>query len=130
MLEQGILRVLIVDDEPIVADTLGLIVRATGHTVRLAYSGEEATALARDFQPHVAISDVLMPGMDGFEFADWLEENQPECRVLLVSGHVDVINQECRTATGRPRLIRMKPLHPSEILRFIAAYTPEQPQPQ
>jgi CheY-like chemotaxis protein len=104
------LRVLVVDDERLVADTLVMIAKFAGHTARAAYSGEEAAQIADEFMPQVCVSDVMMPGMIGIELADWLEEHHPDCRLLLISGAVDTaalldnppvpchLPRRCRTA--------------------------------
>jgi DNA-binding response OmpR family regulator len=114
------LRVLIVDDERLVADTLGMIVEAKGHVACVAYSGEQATALAAEFKPDAVISDVMMPGMDGFELATWLEEHDYDCKVLLVSGHMEYVARAEQIAqSGRPRAVLPKPVHPHEVLRFL-----------
>lgn len=118
--ERTSLRVLIVDDERIIAETLGQLVRTAGHIVRVAHSGKQAAAIATELQPHITISDVIIPGMDGIELAIWLEEHHPECRVLLLSGDMDSISRADRELAGRQVAILSKPLHPGEIIQFIA----------
>ena len=116
------LRVLIVDDERTIADMLAMIVRAGGHVAHVAYSGEEASAIADELKPHVTISDVMMPGMDGLELAAWLDEHHPECKVLLISAHPDgYLHRVSAARNGRPHRILSKPVYPSEILKFIAS---------
>ena len=115
------LRVLIVDNERVIADTLAFIVTASGHIARKAYDGTEASTAADQFHPHAVVSDVMMPGMDGFELAAWLEEHHPECRVLLVSGHTGTIARaEEAERAGHPRTVLPKPVHPLEILKFLS----------
>ena len=63
------LRVLIAEDIPDAAEMLRLMVELMGHTVRVAADGTQAVALAREFQPEVALIDLGMPRMDGFETA-------------------------------------------------------------
>jgi DNA-binding response OmpR family regulator len=124
--ETKALRVLIVDNERVIADTLAFIVEASGHRARKAYDGMQATIVAEAFHPHAVISDVMMPGMDGFELADWLEEHHPESRVLLVSGHTDTTERlEAAMLAGRSRTVLPKPVHPTEILRFLSTCTGE-----
>lgn len=122
------LRVLIVDDERLVADTLGLIVQSSGHVVRVAYSGEEATKIAEELQPHAAISDVRMPGMSGVELAAWLGEHYPECRVLLVSGNMEALDELEAAEGGRQPYILSKPVAPHRILSFLSDCVPEPSQ--
>ncbi|UWZ83529.1 response regulator transcription factor [Occallatibacter riparius] len=110
------------DDEHSVADTLGMIVQAKGHTVRVAYSGVQAAGLVEAFKPHAVISDLMMPGMDGFELAEWIEQRHPEARILFISADFNLIEEARRIAPGgRPRNALPKPVLPTDILRFLDA---------
>ena len=55
----------IADDEPIIADTLAIILNQAGFEARAVYSGEEALIMAKSFQPDLLISDVVMTGITG-----------------------------------------------------------------
>ena len=81
------IRVLVVDDEKIVADSLSMILRAKNYDAVAAYSGEEAVALCRSTAPHIVVSDVVMGPMSGFDLAIWLAENHPACRIILMSAY-------------------------------------------
>jgi len=63
----GSRRILVVDDIRDNADMLGTFIHSQGHAVRVAYGGAEALAAVDTFQPHVALLDLGMPGLDGFE---------------------------------------------------------------
>jgi CheY-like chemotaxis protein len=63
------LSVLVVDDERDTANSLALILGHHGHRVTTAYSGREALAAALDDPPDVVIADLIMPGMNGLQFA-------------------------------------------------------------
>jgi CheY-like chemotaxis protein len=69
-------RILIADDERTIADTLGTIVGLHGYEVRTAYDGGQAVETARQWQPHIFLTDLVMPVMDGFEAAIAI------CRIL------------------------------------------------
>lgn len=62
-------RVLVVDDDSTVADTLAMLLETFGVVVRTAYSGFEALRLISELKPHLAFIDIGMPGMDGYETA-------------------------------------------------------------
>jgi len=79
-------RILIADDETVIADTLALILRAVGFESMAVYSGEEAVRAAPLFRPNILISDVIMPGITGIEAAIVICELLPECKVILISG--------------------------------------------
>ena len=77
------LKVLVADDEIIIADTLGLILRQGGYECRVAYSGRAALEQSLDFKPALLISDVMMPDMNGVEVATRVRELLPACQILL-----------------------------------------------
>jgi CheY-like chemotaxis protein len=81
-------RILVVDDERLIADTLGMIVGCQGFEAQVAYSGEQAVEVARDFRPDVLVSDIRMPGMNGIDAAEIIAESVPKCGVILFSGHI------------------------------------------
>lgn len=112
--ESSALRVIVVDDEPMIADTLALVLQSRGHSVRAAYCGEDAVAMLPSFMPNAVISDVMMPGISGIELAQYIADNYPDCKTLLISGCTDLAERSLRP-------ILTKPIHPGEILRFIDA---------
>jgi DNA-binding response OmpR family regulator len=123
------IRVLIVDDEHIVADTLTLLLAARGYNARAAYSGEQAATIVDEFKPHAVISDVLMPGMNGFELADWLEDQHPNCKVLLISGNTGEETLDTHVFLPRRRSILPKPIYPTDLFRFLAMVNPPRVRP-
>ena len=80
-------RVLVVDDEQAIADTLAAILGQSGYETLAGYSGKMAIEMARSFRPHVLLTDVAMPGMTGIEAAAKVREILPACKVLLYSAH-------------------------------------------
>src|SRR5580658_7315340 len=82
-------KILIVDDEAAVADSLRLIFSNCGYEVRAAYSAEQAIEVLAEWRPDLAIVDVMLPQMNGIQFGIALESNYPECHLLLFSGHPD-----------------------------------------
>lgn len=81
-------RVLIVDDDPDAAMLMELALQAEGHTTRVAHSGPEAIEAALQQRPQVALIDIGLPGMDGFELARALRQRPEldECRFVAVTG--------------------------------------------
>lgn len=119
------MRILIVDDEPSIADSLALILKTHGYTVRSAYSGQAAVFIAQAFHPDAVISDVVMPGGSGLDLANWLSMHCPETKVLLVSGNHDAAPMTEEAARrGLPSSILPKPVHPATILEFLASCVP------
>jgi CheY-like chemotaxis protein len=62
-------RVLVADDNEDSAETLGLLLQALGHEVRTVHDGQRAVEEAETFRPDVALLDIGMPGLDGYEAA-------------------------------------------------------------
>src|ERR1700721_2379672 len=81
------LKILIADDEHVIADTLAVILRRNGFETVAVYDGQAAVENARLWKPHLLLSDVMMPGMNGIEVAVRVCKTLPDCRVLLFSGH-------------------------------------------
>jgi DNA-binding response OmpR family regulator len=115
-------RILIVDDEKVVADTLGEILRTQGYDVRIAYSAEMAIDLLGWWSPELAILDVMLPRMNGIELAVVLRENYPDCAILLFSGQpsVEVLVEQAKR-DGHEFDIMAKPVHPSVMLDAVSA---------
>jgi CheY-like chemotaxis protein len=79
-------RILIVDDNVDAATALAATLRDR-HTVALAHSGPVGIETARSFQPQVALIDLGMPGMNGFEVAERLRAAHPGLLLVAVSGY-------------------------------------------
>jgi PAS domain S-box-containing protein len=82
-------RILIVDDNADAAETLALLLRLNGHDVQTALDGPAAVEAARAFQPDVALLDIGLPGMDGYEVARRLrrEPGLKDVRLVAVTGY-------------------------------------------
>lgn len=118
-------KVLIADDEVLIADTLGLILRQGGYECRVVYSGGAALAQSRDFQPALLISDVIMPDMNGIDLAIAVRELVPSCEVLLLSGQAATADlMRKATAAGHCFDLLSKPIPPDELLRHVARRLP------
>lgn len=70
------LRILIVDDNCDSADSFAILLEMSGHQVSVAYSGMEALAAAQAFNPHLAILDIGMPDLSGYEVAARLRDSE------------------------------------------------------
>jgi PAS domain S-box-containing protein len=81
-------RILLVDDNEDAAEMLSLMLTQLGHTVRIANDGVAALALSRTFEPDVAVLDIGLPIMDGFELASRLSKERPDnLRLVAVTGY-------------------------------------------
>src|SRR5699024_5238193 len=79
-------RVLVVDDDPVVRQSVGLLVRAAGATVVAdAVDGSDAVARAREHRPDVVLMDVRMPGVGGPEATEEILRSLPETRIIAMT---------------------------------------------
>jgi len=80
------LSILVVDDDVVQCELLQDILSAEGHLVKTALSGEDAIKLIKDSDFDVVISDVAMPGIDGWSVASYIRENAAGIKIILISG--------------------------------------------
>jgi CheY-like chemotaxis protein/two-component sensor histidine kinase len=81
-------KILIVDDNVDAVQSLALVLRTKGHEVREAFDGQHALVIASEFTPDIAICDIAMPGMDGYELAKRLRAMYPTGLTLIaVTGY-------------------------------------------
>jgi CheY-like chemotaxis protein len=110
-------KVLIADDERVIADTLAMILNQSGFTARAVYSGETAVELAQEFQPEMLISDVIMAGLNGIDAAIRIRALLPKIKILLFSGQAATADLlERARAEGYEFEILAKPVHPQDLL--------------
>ncbi len=110
-------RVLVVDDEQVIADTLAKILDLNGYEASAVYTGTAAVEGARSLQPDLIISDVIMPDMDGIQAAIRIRSFLPDCKILLFSGQAATADLlENARAQGHEFEILGKPVHPSDLL--------------
>jgi DNA-binding response OmpR family regulator len=110
-------KVLIADDEKLIADTLALILNLGGFDARAVYTCEKALEVAPSFRPDVLVSDVLMADLNGVDAAIQMRDMLPDIRVFLLSGQAataDMIEKSKANDLGFEVLI--KPMHPQELI--------------
>jgi DNA-binding NtrC family response regulator len=113
-------RILVVDDERRVADSVAFMLEHEGYSVRVAYSGADAINIAREFKPMLVLADVVMPEMNGVDTAKEICEAVPSCKAMLFSGHAEgrQLAQDAQTQGQNFEFIE-KPTHPTEMLLKI-----------
>ncbi|MHC5009990.1 MAG: response regulator, partial [Planctomycetota bacterium] len=85
-------HILIVDDDPIVPRTLRILLQKHGHQVEAAASAEDALAKMETSGYDLVISDINMPGADGFELLKRVKVLHPQAEVILVTGYGTIEN--------------------------------------
>ena len=110
-------RILIVDDERNIADTLAAVFRIRGHETLAAYSAESAVESIEVFEPDVVLSDVMMGKMSGVDLAIYLSRARPDVKVILFSGQTstaDLLTEAARK--GHDFRLLAKPIHPQALI--------------
>jgi CheY-like chemotaxis protein len=110
-------RVLVADDERVIADTLVMILNQSGFNARAVYSGEKAVEQALIFKPEMIVSDVIMAELNGIDTVIQIRKLFPKIKILLFSGQAATANLlEKARAQGYEFEILAKPVHPQDLL--------------
>ena len=110
-------KILVVDDEHRIADTLAVILNQSGFDASAAYTGTQAVDRARETRPDLVITDVIMPDMNGIEAAIQIRAMLPACKILLFSGQAATADLlERARLQGHEFEILAKPVHPQDLL--------------
>jgi PAS domain S-box-containing protein len=115
-------RVLVVDDNVDAADLLAGLLRSSGHDVEVAHDGPQALDALATFTPDIAILDIGLPVMDGYELAARLREGlaAPRLRLVAMTGYGQESDRARSSAAGFDRHL-VKPVAPRELLALIEA---------
>jgi len=120
------LKVLVADDERVIADTLAKILHNNGFEATAVYTGEQVVEAARALHPDVLISDVLMPGLNGIDAAIEIRKILPVCKILLLSGQTSTADLiDAARHQGYDFEILAKPIPPVELLARLDELTSE-----
>ena len=117
-------KVLVVDDERVIANTISIILNQSGFEATSAYSGDEAVEIAKSFQPDILLTDVVMFAMNGIEAAILVRDILPSCRIVLLSGQTiaaDLLDEA--REQGHEFEILAKPLHPNQLIAHLRSET-------
>jgi CheY-like chemotaxis protein len=117
MSHNGKPKVLVADDERVIADTLAIILNQHGYDASAVYTGTAAVERARSVRPDLVISDVIMPDMNGIDAAIKIRSLLPNCKILLFSGQAATADLlESARQQGHEFEILAKPVHPQDLL--------------
>jgi signal transduction histidine kinase len=111
-------RVLLVDDNEDAADLLSSSLAAVGHVVRTAYDGPSALLALAEFAPDVALLDIGLPAMDGYELAQRIRATNANVRLIALTGYGQESDRERTRAAGFDAHL-VKPVELSVVLDSI-----------
>jgi CheY-like chemotaxis protein len=117
------LQVLIVEDDADTARNLALLLGVAGHKVRVAKDGLKAVAMANEQKPDVVLLDIGLPGLNGYEVAMKLHEDQPRQTPFIVAvtgyGQCDDLR---RVEEAGIDVHILKPADPDDLLALLARF--------
>jgi DNA-binding NtrC family response regulator len=113
-------KILVVDDERMVADSLVDILKFGGFEAKGVYSASDALSAMHSVCPDIILSDVLMPKMNGIELAQEAIRHCPAIRIVLMSGQAATTTyMEQAREQGYEFELLPKPIHPRELLERL-----------
>ncbi|MEX2169062.1 MAG: response regulator [Pirellulales bacterium] len=111
-------RVLIVEDNPDMADLLALALQRHGHDIQTARNGTEALTVAATYRPHVVLIDIGLPGLDGHYVTEEIRKSRSEVLIIATTGRSAPEDfQRSRDAGCDHHLV--KPLNIAEIIALL-----------
>jgi DNA-binding NtrC family response regulator len=114
-------KILVVDDERPVADTMVAMLDRAGYSSIGVYSAADALAILQTTEPALIIADVVMPRMNGIEFAIEAAKVRPATKILLISGNVATQEMlETARIKGHNFQLMAKPIPPRQLLAIVA----------
>lgn len=118
-------RVLVVDDNQDGADMIAEAIEQFGYATKPVYDGAAALAIAERFRPHVAIVDIGMPQMDGFEVARRLHALELNVAIVALSGFGTNQDRENARSAGIAHYL-VKPVNLDALLLLLKSICPPQ----
>ena len=112
-------RVLVVDDNQDAADTCATLLEMTGYEVRVAYTPQAALDALAEFPPDLAILDIGLPGMNGYELARAMKQRGYPGRLVALTGYGQAADMAASKAAGFDAHLT-KPVTPSDLVQLVS----------
>jgi CheY-like chemotaxis protein/nitrogen-specific signal transduction histidine kinase len=115
-------RILVVDDNEDAADTCATLLEMSGYEVRVAYAPQAALETVLQFHPDVAILDIGLPGMSGYELARQMKREGFEGKLAALTGYGQATDMAASRRAGFDAHLT-KPVSPQDLLELVAKFT-------
>ena len=115
-------KILVVDDEPMVCETIGMLLSFDGHEVVAAGNGKEALTLFEQDKFDLVITDYHMPGMNGDVLALAIKERLPGQPVIMITAYAEMLKTSAVPLAGVDQLVN-KPFQLQELRDAIQKAT-------
>lgn len=118
-------KILIVDDEPFIVETVRFALEKAGYEILVAYDGEEALRVAREVSPGLIVLDVMLPKLNGFQVCRLLkfDERYRQIPIVMLTARAQERDRLLGKETGADAYLS-KPFEIPELLRVIAGFLP------
>lgn len=83
-------RILVIDDEQVIREGVDRALSKRGYEVNKAEDGSRGLELLKELEFDIVLTDLMMPGLDGFQVLEWIRENQPHVQVIVITGFATV----------------------------------------
>ncbi|MGH7123629.1 MAG: response regulator [Stellaceae bacterium] len=115
--------VLVIDDEPVIRQSLELLLETYGFQVALARDGAQGLAAFRRIEPDLVLTDIVMPNQDGIETILTMRRERPSARIIAMSGRGSVGNAEYIDIAARlgADAAIPKPFDPAKLIAAVQA---------
>ena len=122
------LRVLVVDDNTDTVDSFSKLLKASGHNVRTAYDGPAAVQAALDYQPDIALLDIGLPGLDGYQVAKRIRQEPALKNIVLVAltGYGQDSDRQASSQAGFDHHL-VKPARLEQLTQILAMVAERRP---
>lgn len=115
-------KILVVDDEPLVCETLGMLLTFDGHTIVTANDGKQALALFELDRFDLVITDYKMPEMMGDELVRTIKSRAPNQAVIMLTAHAEMLRTDITPLIGVDELVS-KPFQLADLRDAIQKVT-------
>jgi YesN/AraC family two-component response regulator len=111
-------EILIIDDEQMILDMLDQILSAAGYDVQTALGGKKALEIFAAHPVGLVLTDIKMPGIDGYHLLREIKGQKPDTRIVLMSGYSNDLSIREAIELGADEFV-VKPFKGSEILQVL-----------
>jgi CheY-like chemotaxis protein len=111
-------RILVIDDEPQVADTLARLLSGAGHMVETALNGAAGIESYRQRRFDCVVTDLVMPGLTGLTVGRAIKDHDPGAYVILLTAQAERVDADQTAAAGIDRLVT-KPVGREQLLQMF-----------
>jgi CheY-like chemotaxis protein len=117
-------RVLVVDDEPLVRDSIKMILDPVGYEVVIAENGPIALDLLEKNQFDLVLLDYSMPKMRGDEVAERIKEKLPDLPIIMMTAYAEMLECKLTPLTGVEEIL-CKPFRAGSLRELVAKFIPD-----